>query len=82
MIRTDSRNSERVNYHLSTLKEGLVTSHEGLRRLKEEGILKEHPTGGHVIESSPENLNFSFPLNLNDKPIDLWNEEDRIWLNT
>ena len=82
MIRTDLRNSERVNYHLSTLKEGLVTSHEGLRRLKEEGILKEHPTGGHTVESTPKNLNFSFPLNLKDKPFDLWNEEDRIWLNT
>ena len=76
------KNDKRFNYHHSTLKEGYVTSHEGLRRLEEEGILKEHPTGGHVIESTPENLNFSFPLNLKDKPIDLWSDEDRIWLNT
>ena len=81
-VKTELKNSKRFDCHLSTLKEGYVPSHEGLRRLKEEGILKEHPTGGHIIESTPENLNFSFPLNLKDKPIDLWNEEDRIWLNT
>ena len=81
-MRSDLKNTNRYNYHLSTLKEGYVTSHEGLRRLEEEGILKEHLTGGHIIESTPENLNFSLPLNLKDKPINLWTEEERIWLNT
>ena len=73
---------KRFNHYSSILKEEYVPSYEGLRRLKEEGILKEHPKGGHVIESSPKNLDFSFPLSLKDKPINLWNDEDRIWLNT
>ena len=80
-MRTDLKMLSDLIY-LSTLKEGYAPSFEGLRRLKEEGILKEHPTGGHVIESNPKNLDFSFPLSLKDKPINLWNEEDRIWLNT
>ena len=89
-MRTDLKNNKRFNHHLSTLMEGYVPFHYygdyygyyELSRLKEEGILKEHPTGGHTVESTPKNLNFSFPLNLKDKPFDLWNEEDRIWLNT
>ena len=75
------KTNQRYDYYLSTLKEG-YSRKEGLKRLKEEGVLKEHPTGGYVIESTPKNLNFSFPLKLKDKPVDLWNEEDRLWLNT
>ena len=70
------------NYHHSTLKEQLVSTQEGLSRLKDEGILKEHPTGGYVIESTPKNLNFSFPLTLKNKAINLWSKEDNVWLNT
>ena len=70
------------NYHLSTFKESLVSTQEGLSRLKEDGILKEHPTGGYIIESTPKNLNFSFPLSLKDKAINLWSKEDSVWLNT
>ena len=70
-----------INDNVSSFKERLVSTHEGLSRLLEEGILKVHPTGGYVIEANPKKL-FSFPLSLKYKEISLWNKEDNLWLNT
>ena len=60
----------------------MVSTNDGLMLLKKEGILKEHPTGGHFLESTPNSLNFSLPLSLKDKPTKSWSKEEQIWLNT
>lgn len=55
---------------------------EGLLRLKDGGVLKEHATGGYIIETNPKTLEFSFPISLKDKHINTWSKENKIWLNT
>ena len=55
---------------------------EGIRLLKEKGIIREHPTGGYVIESTGKSMQFALPRHLRDLPLRLWSKQDRMWLNT
>ena len=83
-----------IELYLSSTKEGLeglegrigvvVPVTEAIGALKHNGIIKEHPTGGHIIESFNANrsLLFTLPSVLKNRPLQLWTEEDRLWLNT
>ena len=55
---------------------------EAIRRLKDHGIIKEYPTGGYIIESYPDSMQFTLPQELKTKPLEFWTKEDRMWLNT
>ena len=60
----------------------MVPVTEAVDRLKSNGIVKEHPTGGHIVESSPrDSIHFTLPTVLKKRPLELWTEEDRLWLN-
>ena len=51
---------------------------EPIRRLKNEGIVKEHPTGGYVIETTPDSIPFTLPKELKKQPIEYL---PKIWIN-
>ena len=55
---------------------------EGIRLLKENGLIKEQPTGGYVIELTGKSVQLALPEHLREMPLELWNHEDRLWLNT
>ena len=49
--------------------------------LRNLGQVKDLPGGGLIILSSPNLPSFAVPRRLKLKPIDLWEQADRIWLN-
>ena len=54
---------------------------EDLITLRNLGQVKDLPGGGLIILSSPNLPSFTVPRRLKLKPIDLWEQADRIWLN-
>ena len=54
---------------------------EDLHRFKENGILKELPNGGSVIQIYPNTTRFMIPPYLKKKPYWLWTEEELVWRN-
>ena len=54
---------------------------EDIMMLRNLGQVKDSPGGGLIILSSPNLPSFTVPRRLKLKPIDLWEEADRIWLN-
>ena len=46
------------------------------------GIVKEFNGSDYSIRASPKTVPFIIPKILKRKPIQQWNDEDRIWLST
>ena len=57
-------NSISVFTHLIRVKEESVPLIEAIRQLKDNGIIKEHPTGGYVVETTQDSIGFSLPKEL------------------
>ena len=50
-------------------------------KLRGRGQVTDLPHGGSIIVSSPNTPTFIIPKNLKKKPVELWLQADRIWLN-
>jgi FMN-dependent NADH-azoreductase len=49
--------------------------------LRKRGQLVELPNGGNIILAAPNMTTFTIPISLKRKPIELWTDEELIWLN-
>ena len=57
------------------------SSTDDLNQLKNDGILKELPNGGSVIEVDQRSKPFKLPQTLKDLPQKSWTKRDKIWFN-
>ena len=57
------------------------SSTDDLYQLKDEGILKELPNGGSVIEVDQRSKPFKLPHTLKNLPQKSWTKRDKIWFN-
>ena len=49
--------------------------------LRQRKQLIELPDGGSVIISAPNMNSFTIPIGLKRKPVELWSQSEKIWLN-
>ena len=57
------------------------SSTDDLYQLKNNGILKELPSGGSVIEVDLRSKPFKLPKTLKNLPQKSWTTKDKIWFN-
>ena len=77
-LKTDS-NNPKFQKRLTSMKNRQQEYMMSILRRK--GQLIALPDGGTIILSAPNMTAFTIPMSLKRKPIELWKESEKIWLN-